>query len=75
MNETCVFCRIASSDVSADIVHEDPTFLAFRDMHPRARTHVLVIPRAHHADLDTWIGAGGSSDEMLAFVRATAEAT
>jgi histidine triad (HIT) family protein len=44
----CLFCKIVSGDVSATIVHESETTLAFRDVNPQAPTHVLVIPRSHY---------------------------
>ncbi len=47
----CLFCRIIDGQIPADIVHQTERVLAFRDIQPRAATHVLVIPRAHHASL------------------------
>lgn len=44
----CLFCTIAAGGIPADIVLETDTVLAFRDISPRARVHVLVVPRAHH---------------------------
>jgi histidine triad (HIT) family protein len=46
----CLFCKIVTGDVSADVVHETGTTLAFRDLQPQAPTHVLVIPRTHRPD-------------------------
>jgi histidine triad (HIT) family protein len=46
----CLFCRIVAGDIPAKVVHETESTLAFRDINPQAPTHVLVIPRAHHAD-------------------------
>ena len=43
----CPFCRIVAGDVSATKVHEDDQVIAFRDIAPRAPTHILVIPRRH----------------------------
>jgi histidine triad (HIT) family protein len=43
----CIFCRVGRHEVPADIVFEDPLVLAFRDIHPVAPTHVLVIPKQH----------------------------
>jgi histidine triad (HIT) family protein len=48
--EDCLFCRIVSGDIEADVVHESATTIAFRDLNPQAPTHVLVIPRSHYAD-------------------------
>ena len=72
MTDACVFCRIVSGELPSDVVASDAEFVAFRDVQPRAATHVLVVPRSHHPHLDEWIAAGGSSDRMLAFVRDTA---
>lgn len=46
----CLFCKIVAGDIPADVVHETDTTVAFRDIEPQAPTHVLVIPRAHHAN-------------------------
>jgi histidine triad (HIT) family protein len=67
MND-CVFCKVAAGELPADVIASDDEFVAFHDVQPRAQTHVLVVPRAHHADLDAWLAADGSSDRMLAFV-------
>lgn len=46
----CLFCKFVSGDLTPDVVLETPTTLAFRDINPQAPTHVLVVPKAHHAD-------------------------
>jgi histidine triad (HIT) family protein len=43
----CVFCQIVSGKIPADIVYQDKEFLAFRDIHPQAPTHVLIVPKTH----------------------------
>lgn len=43
----CLFCRIVAGEIPADVVLETDTILAFRDIAPKAPTHVLVIPKAH----------------------------
>jgi histidine triad (HIT) family protein len=43
----CLFCRIAAREVPAELVYEDPAAVAFLDVHPAARGHVLVVPRTH----------------------------
>lgn len=72
-DQGCVFCRIASGELPAEVLRQDEEFLAFCDVQPRAETHVLVIPLAHHDDLDAWVAGGGSSDRMLQFVRSLAD--
>ncbi|MCP9960939.1 histidine triad nucleotide-binding protein [Streptomyces somaliensis] len=46
----CLFCKIVAGEVPATVVRETETTLAFRDINPQAPVHVLVIPKAHHAD-------------------------
>jgi histidine triad (HIT) family protein len=43
----CLFCQIASNAIPAKIVYSSPDVTAFRDISPRAPTHVLVIPTQH----------------------------
>ncbi len=46
----CLFCRIVAGEIPADKVAETEDFLAFRDIAPKAPTHVLVVPKRHFAD-------------------------
>jgi histidine triad (HIT) family protein len=46
---SCLFCRIVADELPSTRVHEDDAVIAFRDIAPRAPTHVLVIPREHIA--------------------------
>jgi histidine triad (HIT) family protein len=43
----CLFCKIVAGDIPSEQVHSDDEVIAFRDINPRAPTHVLVIPRRH----------------------------
>jgi histidine triad (HIT) family protein len=52
MTDSCLFCRIVRREVPAKLVHEDEHTLAFRDIDPKAPTHVLVIPKAHVGSLN-----------------------
>jgi histidine triad (HIT) family protein len=47
----CLFCRIASGEIPAMRVYEDEETLAFMDVNPSTKGHLLVIPRKHAADL------------------------
>ncbi len=49
MGNDCVFCQISAGLHPADVVYESDTVLAFRDIHPQAPIHVLIIPRRHIA--------------------------
>lgn len=47
----CIFCKIAAGEAPAFVVEEDERTLAFMDIAPATRGHLLVIPRAHSRDL------------------------
>ncbi|TCS83733.1 histidine triad nucleotide-binding protein [Tepidibacillus fermentans] len=43
----CIFCKIVDGEIPANKVYEDEHFLAFHDIRPKAKIHVLVIPKKH----------------------------
>ena len=47
----CLFCKIIAGEIPADIVYEDDSSVAFRDIQPQAPVHILVVPRRHIAGL------------------------
>jgi len=49
--EKCVFCDIATGKIPSDIIYQDEDFLAFRDIHPLAPVHIVIIPKAHISSL------------------------
>ncbi len=66
--DDCLFCKIASGAIPADLVAEGERVVAFRDLSPQAPTHVLVIPREHHVN----VGALASDPATMAELVATA---
>ncbi|MEV0382503.1 histidine triad nucleotide-binding protein [Nonomuraea sp. NPDC050643] len=69
----CLFCKIVAGQVPAEIVYESGRALAFRDINPQAPTHVLVIPKEHHADANALAQADdGLADEVLKAAHAVA---
>lgn len=47
----CIFCKIVAGEIPATIVEQDERTIAFMDISPATRGHVLVIPREHAADV------------------------
>jgi len=47
MSEGCLFCRIVSGEIPGDFVYRDNEMVAFRDIHPVATTHILLVPCQH----------------------------
>lgn len=52
MTKECLFCRIITKEIPANIVAENEHCVAFRDINPQAPVHILVIPREHVASLN-----------------------
>jgi len=52
MSDDCLFCKILSGDIPADIIYESESTIAFRDINPQAPTHVVIIPRRHIATIN-----------------------
>jgi histidine triad (HIT) family protein len=48
----CLFCRIVDGDLAADVVYQNDTIVAFRDINAKAPTHILLIPRRHIATMN-----------------------
>ena len=67
--DACIFCRIAAGEIPATVVYEDEQVVAFRDLHPQAPTHVLVIPKRHVATL---LEAGAHDTLLLGQLQAAA---
>lgn len=43
----CIFCKIVNKEIPNNTVAENENFLAFRDLHPKAPIHILIIPKMH----------------------------
>lgn len=43
----CIFCKIINGEAKADIVYRDEQVTAFRDLHPAAPIHILIVPNRH----------------------------
>ena len=72
---TCLFCRIVAGEIPSTRVAEDDLAIAFRDIAPRAPTHVLVVPREHIPSVaDLTDADAGISGHLLAMAAEVARA-
>lgn len=70
----CLFCKIVAGEIPSERVHEDDTVVAFRDVAPRAPTHVLVVPRRHVTDVHALSDADGDLlAKLFGVVRSVAD--
>ncbi len=67
--QDCIFCKIVSSEIPAEKIHDDVVCTAFNDLSPQAPTHVLIIPKEHLDSLDK---AGKDHKETLGHLLFTA---
>lgn len=51
VDQHCVFCRIIGGEEMVSVVHEDERTLAFLDIQPMSRGHMLIVTKEHHATL------------------------
>lgn len=47
----CLFCKIVAGKIPSTKVYEDDSVYAFKDIHPKAKVHVLIVPKAHYANV------------------------
>ncbi|MBP7835408.1 MAG: HIT domain-containing protein [Rhodoluna sp.] len=65
-NPDCIFCRIVTRDIQANLVEETSHSLAFWDISPRQPIHILVIPKNHYSNVaELTVGA---PDELVDLV-------
>lgn len=64
-----VFARILRGELPCNKVYEDEHVLAFRDIHPQAPVHVILIPKGEYVSVDDF-AANASTAEQAAFMRA-----
>lgn len=48
----CIFCKIANKEAPAEIVYENDKIIIFKDIHPKAPIHLLIIPKKHIPSVD-----------------------
>ncbi len=51
MSADCIFCKIINNETPAEKVYEDEETVAFMDIGPVSKGHVLVVPKEHHDPL------------------------
>lgn len=69
--DNCLFCKIIKGEIPSQKVYEDEFVYAFKDIHPQAPVHVLVVSKAHVKDLSE--AAGLDAQELSAIVKACAQ--
>ncbi|MDD3718607.1 MAG: histidine triad nucleotide-binding protein [Actinomycetota bacterium] len=72
--EDCLFCRIAGGEMETEFLHADDEVVAFRDIHPQAPVHFLVVPVKHIVSvLDLTAADAGLLSRVFEVIREVAE--
>ncbi|MDD2290993.1 MAG: histidine triad nucleotide-binding protein [Aliarcobacter sp.] len=66
----CIFCKIVKGEIPNQTILEDENFLAFNDINPTRKIHVLIIPKEHYASFD--VTPPKIMSEMTAFIQKVA---
>lgn len=49
--DNCIFCKIVAGQIPSQEVYQDQSVYAFKDANPKAKIHILVVPRKHYANV------------------------
>ncbi len=66
----CIFCKIVRGEIPSQIVHQNDQLTAFRDLHPQAPIHILIVSNKH---IDGPLGVTDADVPMLGHVMLTAK--
>ena len=62
----CLFCKIATKKINANVAFENERVIAFYDLFPQAPTHILIIPKQHYTTLnDVPVSEGAILGELM----------
>ena len=67
-----IFAKILRGEIPCDKIYESDHALAFKDIHPQAKVHVLVIPKGAYVNMDDF-SQNASSEEIIGLIRALGE--
>jgi len=68
-NKNNIFAKILRNEIPCDKIYEDKFVLAFKDIYPQAKIHVLVISKGEYVDMNDF-SKNGTAEEIEGFVRA-----
>ena len=70
----CIFCKIAAGEIPSSKLYEDEAVIAFRDLHPVAPSHVLLVPKRHYENILELNKDAAEAGTVLAAINRAAEA-
>ena len=71
-NKENIFAKILRKEIPCEVVFENNFILAFKDINPQAKTHILIIPKADYVDISDFT-QNASLDEISSFWKSVDE--
>lgn len=65
MKDNCIFCKIIAGEIPSQKVYEDDKMLVFKDIEPKAKVHLLAVPKVHFKLLSEM---DGEKAEILSYM-------
>ena len=68
----CIFCKIANKEINSEIVYENKNVVAFKDLNPKAKIHILIVPKKHYETI-LYLDEKEIMEDMLTAVKEIAK--
>lgn len=65
-----IFARVLRGELPSDKVYENDLVLAFRNIYPQKKVHVLIVPKNQYVSLSDFV-ENASTEEQTAILKAT----
>lgn len=59
MSADCLFCKIVNREIPSEFLYEDDAYVVFKDIHPAAPVHLLLVPKKHIRSINDLKGEEG----------------
>jgi histidine triad (HIT) family protein len=74
MNDACIFCDIVNRKMETEFLFENETVAVFKDIHPHAPVHILIVPKRHIRSInDLTVDDGPLLSELIMTGKAMAD--
>ena len=67
MEKSCTFCQIIRGENPTDFLYQDETLAVFKDIHPHAPVHLLIVPKKHIRSLNDLMEEDGEVISKMIF--------
>jgi histidine triad (HIT) family protein len=71
--DTCIFCKISQKQIPSEFIYENSEVFVIRDINPKDKTHLLIIPKVHISDLNRLDPASSLSVALFEAIQSTAK--